>query len=151
MLSLKIKSCMTNSPHTIGEDISLIKAVHAMNEHHIRHLPVLNRGNLVGIISERDIKLALSVHPAATDLCVGDVMTEDPYVVNSETSLDVVTERMFQDRIGCTIIRDGVEVHGIFTDLDALQVLTSLIRGESADRRKPSEFPVPRSLKQKPH
>ena len=142
---------MTNSPHTIGEDIPLSKAVHAMNEHHIRHLPVLNRGNLVGIISERDIKLALSVHPTATDLCVGDIMTEDPYVVNSETSLDVVTEGMFLDRIGCAIIRDGVEVHGIFTDLDALEVLTSLIRGESADRRKPSEFPVPRSFKQKPH
>lgn len=125
-----IAECMTTSPQTIGEDIKLSDAAQRMRQFRIRHLPVLAEGKLVGILTDRDIKLALSVHPTATDLKVGDIMSEDVYAVEPETPLDKATENMFRNKYGCAVIRDmdGTTV-GVFTANDAVQVLTALLRG----------------------
>ncbi|MES1209929.1 MAG: CBS domain-containing protein, partial [Pseudomonadota bacterium] len=48
---------MTASPHTTGPTRSLAAARHAMQEHHVRHLPVLDGGRVVGLLSERDLLL----------------------------------------------------------------------------------------------
>ena len=124
-----IAECMTLSPHTIGEDIKLNEAIHRMREFKIRHLPVLRAGELVGILTDRDVKLALSVHPQATDLKVGDVMTEDAYWVGPETPLDKATETMFRNKFGCTVVRDANgKTVGVFTANDAVKILTALLR-----------------------
>lgn len=124
-----ISDYMTPSPHTIGEDIGLNEAIHRMREFQIRHLPVLRAGKLVGILSDRDVKLALSVHPEATNLKVGDIMTEDAYTVTVDTPLDEATEVMCRHRYGCTIVVDrNRKIVGVFTEVDALKVLTSLLR-----------------------
>lgn len=124
-----IESCMTPSPHTIGDEIPLSQAIHKMREGHIRHLPVLRGGKLVGILSDRDIKLALSVHPTAADLLVNDVMTESVFSVTKDTPLDVATDTMYREKLGCIVVRekDGSTV-GIFTANDAVRVLNSLLR-----------------------
>ncbi len=125
-----VRECMIASPYTIGEDIPLSQATHRMHEFGIRHLPVLKAGKLVGILTDRDIKLALSVHPLATDLRVADIMTEDVYVVTPETPLDEATETMFRNKLGCTVVRDDSgRTIGVLTTVDALKVLTALLRG----------------------
>lgn len=141
-----ISEYMTVSPHTIGEDIILSKAIHQMREFGIRHLPVLRAGELVGVISDRDVKLALSIHANAGDLKIGDVMSDNVYWVTPETPVDKVTETMFREKFGCTVIRrhDGKTV-GIFAANDALKVLTILLRAETiakafvGDKKGPSK------------
>lgn len=124
-----ISKCMSPSPHTIGEDIKLNEAIHRMHEFHIRHLPVLRGGKLVGILSDRDVKLALSVHPQATDLKVGDVMTEDVYAVSPNTPLDEATEEMFRNKYGCSVVQEANgKTIGVFTANDAVKVLTAVLR-----------------------
>jgi CBS domain-containing protein len=54
LLALPVVQLMTRTPVTCAPDDSLHHALHLMDQHHIRHLPVLEDGHLVGVISARD-------------------------------------------------------------------------------------------------
>src|SRR4051812_42393409 len=97
---LAVTQYMTRAPHTIGENVSLDKALKIFRELNIRHLPVRLAGSLVGVISDRDIRFALSIHPSAKDLKIGDIMTEDPYAVSESTPVSIVAAHMAQHKIG---------------------------------------------------
>ncbi len=127
-----IKKYMTESPCTIGEDIPLSKAMEMMREHQIRHLPVQCAGKLIGVLSDRDVKLALTVHPTARDLKVGDVMTEEPYSVTLDCPLEQVAAEMAKHKYGCAIVENeqGRAV-GIFSAVDGLGLLGEWLRKKS--------------------
>ncbi len=73
----QIQTYMTPMPHSIGNDIGLKKALEMMREYRIRHLPVQEEGRLIGILTDRDLKLASSFE-GAYDLKVDEVMSPDP-------------------------------------------------------------------------
>jgi acetoin utilization protein AcuB len=124
----KIQKYMTPMPHTIGLDQPIQKALDLMREHRIRHLPVQEGGRLVGILSDRDIKLAASFAGQETLTCE-DVMTPDPYTVLPEADLQAVASEMAEHKYGCAIIHQpNGKVTGIFTEVDALRVLTDVLR-----------------------
>lgn len=118
-----IEKYMTPMPHTIGSYIPLKLAMNQMREHRIRHLPVENAGKLVGVLTDRDIKLASSI-THSEEFKVDDVMTPDPYTVTPHTPLDRVVFEMAEHKYGCAVIRqENGKVVGIFTATDALRVL----------------------------
>lgn len=125
----KIEKFMTTTPHTIGINIPVKKALGMMREHRIRHLPVEDAGTLVGIVSDRDIKLAASFDGA--DKCtVEDVMTQDPYTVTPQTPVDHVVLEMAEHRYGCAVVKqENGKVVGIFTATDGLRVLGEVLKG----------------------
>lgn len=130
---LTMKEVMTPSPHTIGEDIALNIAIHRMREFKVRHLPVLKGGKLVGVVTDRDIKLALSVHPEARDLKVSDIMTEDVYAVAPEAPLAEAVNTMFLKGYGSTVVQQSEgQIVGIFTTIDALRVLSRALKRSTA-------------------
>ena len=119
---------MTVMPHTINYTVPINTAFEMMREHRIRHLPVQNAGNLVGILTDRDIKLASSFSGAA-ELKVEDVMTPDPYVVKPHTALDQVVLEMAEHKFGCAVIQqENGKVVGIFTATDGLRVLGGILQ-----------------------
>jgi acetoin utilization protein AcuB len=122
----QIKKHMTFMPHTIGADISLKKAKAMMTEHGIRHLPVLDGGTLVGVLTDRDIKLASSL--GGNETTVEDVMMPDPFVVEPEAALDQVVGEMAEKKYGSAIIQQANgTVVGIFTAVDGLRVLSETL------------------------
>jgi acetoin utilization protein AcuB len=54
-MTLTVERFMTRSPLTIGQDQPLAAAHRMMREHRVRHLPVLDGGMLVGVVSQRDL------------------------------------------------------------------------------------------------
>jgi acetoin utilization protein AcuB len=119
----QIQKYMTPMPHTIGRDISLKTALGMMREHRIRHLPVQEGGKLIGILTDRDLKLASGFADAA-NLKVEEVMSPDPYTVAPEAPLDRVVLEMAEHKYGSAIIVQGNgKVVGIFTAVDGLRVL----------------------------
>ena len=123
-----IGKVMTPMPHPIGHDIPIKKAMELMREFRIRHLPVLDASRLVGVITDRDIKLASSFQGLG-ELRVDDVMTPDPYTVNPEAPLDVVVTKMAEHKYGCAIIvQDNGKVVGILTENDGLRLLADTLR-----------------------
>lgn len=112
-------------PHTIGKTIAIAKELDMMRTHNIRHLPVQEEGKLVGLLTDRDVKLASSFAGAATgDLTVEDAMTPNPHCVTPQAPLDEVAELMAKHKYGCVIVQqENGKVVGIFTATDALRFL----------------------------
>lgn len=101
-----------------------------MRSHRIRHLPVLAAGKLVGIVSDRDLHLIETLPDSDPDeVTVEEAMTEGVYVVAPDAPLDAVAEWMATHKYGCAVVADrrGV-VEGIFTTVDAMQVLADVLR-----------------------
>jgi acetoin utilization protein AcuB len=119
----QIQKFMTTMPQTIGKDIPIKTALGMMREHRIRHLPVQDGGKLVGILTDRDLKLAASF-TGSEELKVEEVMTPEPYTVNPETPLDRVVFEMAEHKYGCAVIQQkNGKVVGIFTATDGMRVL----------------------------
>ena len=124
-----IQKYMTTTPHTIGNDQTIAKASAIMSEHRIRHLPVLRGGQLLGVLSDRDVKLIESFRDVdATTTTVDEAMTEQPYTVGPETPLDEVVRTMAEKKLGSAVILQNHKVVGIFTTVDACQALYELLQ-----------------------
>lgn len=119
---------MTVMPHTIGFDQPLVKALKMMREYQIRHLPVLEGGKLVGVLSERDIRLVESLKDVNIDeVTVSEAYTPEPYVTASDTGLDEVCQTMVDRKYGCALIVDDHKLTGIFTWMDALSAIDEIL------------------------
>jgi acetoin utilization protein AcuB len=105
-----------------------------MRTHRIRHLPVLESGKLVGVVSDRDLHLIETLADSDPDeITVDEAMSEEVYVVAPDDPVDAVVERMANHKYGSAIVmnRRGI-VEGIFTTVDALQVLADVLRRVTA-------------------
>jgi len=123
-----VQKFMTYQPHTIGNDQTLESAKKVMRELRVRHLPVLKGGELIGILTDRDINLVLSFEtPEAAKMKVEEACTERPYTTNPNAPLDQVVSHMAEKKYGSAIITDNGKVVGIFTEVDAMRALAELL------------------------
>jgi acetoin utilization protein AcuB len=123
-----VERWMTPTPLTIGRDIPIATAHAMMRERGVRHLPVLDGGKLVGVLSERDLYWLETV--SGTDAGatkVEEAMTAEPYVVDRAAPLRTVANEMARRRIGTALVADHGKVVGIFTAVDALRALVETL------------------------
>lgn len=122
---------MTPFPHHIDADAPLTAALAMMEEHGIRHLPVFEDGDIVGIISGRDLeRVRMPGHPLRdeTELKVGDLCTRQPYFVDVSDPLDRVLDAMAEQRLGSALVLREGELAGVFTAVDAYRLLAHTLR-----------------------
>jgi acetoin utilization protein AcuB len=133
MNEAKIRDHMSHSPVSISPDLRIEDARTRMFDNHIRHLIVVDRGHLVGLISERDLGLVASLPGLEVEkLTVGDAMSSPPYTCNPDDSLGAVVERMAVEKMGTAIVMQDGELVGIFTSTDALRVMADQLREQVA-------------------
>src|SRR4051812_17653897 len=121
---------MTPFPHHIDVGASLTAAAQMMEEHAIRHLPVFERGDIIGVISQRDLQRAHPPgHPLSseTELVVGDLCTIPPYFVDVSDPLDRVLDAMADKRLGSALVLKEGDLVGVFTAVDAYRLLTDML------------------------
>ena len=120
---------MTRSPHTIGRDQTLALAHELMRKYRIRHLPVLEGGQLIGLVSQRDLYFVEALDGSAPErVTVAEAMTQDVFAVAAATPLERVVETMISKKHGCAVISDGGKVAGVFSTIDGLRALLQLSR-----------------------
>jgi acetoin utilization protein AcuB len=125
MLMPTVARFMTRQPWTISRRATLPHAYQVMRDHAVRHLPVVDAGKLVGVLSERDIQ-RLAGFGSVT---VEDAMSPQVYVVDREQSLGEVAQAMADHKYGSAIVVDPCgNVEGIFTTVDALDALVEVLR-----------------------
>jgi acetoin utilization protein AcuB len=136
-----VRDCMVRSVATIEADVSLGGAAAAMARHGVRHLPVVHRGRVVGLVSDREL---LAARPSpATSLTIGEirarlnqipvaeVMVRDPTWVVPATPL-AEAARLMRDHAleALPVLRDG-QLEGLVTEGIVLRVLAALLEHQS--------------------
>ncbi|MFO0676308.1 MAG: CBS domain-containing protein [Polyangiaceae bacterium] len=123
-----IQKFMTTTPHSIGIDQTLAHAKDVLANNHIRHLPVLEGGKLVGLLSSRDVSLIESLEGVdATKVTVEDAMSWDVYTVSPDSPLDEVAREMAEKKFGSAVVMQNQKVVGMFTTVDACRSLAELL------------------------
>lgn len=126
-----IKSVMTAFPYAVDVGATVDEAQQFLRQHQIRHLPVTRAGELVGIVSDRDLKLVLGpdfAYPDARTVRVGDVMVSPAYTVDLDTHLDDVLAHMADHHLGAALVTRKGKLAGVFTGTDACHHFAVFLR-----------------------
>jgi acetoin utilization protein AcuB len=129
MSKFTVQRFMTVSPQVVSSRHTLAQAHQTMRDKGVRHLPVVDDGKLVGIVSQRDLYLleTLKGVDIAREL-VEEAMSAEPIAVGPDAALDEVAEQMAERKHGSAVVVDRGAVVGIFTTTDALRALVALLR-----------------------
>jgi acetoin utilization protein AcuB len=135
----KVEKWMTKNPVTIEKDATIIEAIHLMKEKNIRRLPVMEKGEIAGILSEKmilDFKPSKAtsldtweVHYLLSKTPVTEAMNPTPYKVAPDTDL-VDAAQLLHDRKlnGVLVVNEKGKLVGILTMTNALEALISLCK-----------------------
>ena len=128
---MRVKDLINGPPITIGPDTPVLEARRVMQTRAIRHLLVVDHDRLVGIVTDRDIRLnmpspatALSVWEVnylLARLTVREVMTKSVIVVDPERDARQAAALLVAERIGALPVLDGECLVGIVTETDFLR------------------------------
>lgn len=131
---LTVGGWMTPDPITIDADASVMEAIHLLKEHKIRRLPVMKKGKLAGLVTER--MLAAYTPGKATSLDqwelhglldktkVRAAMNAEPFTVHPETSLAEATRLLHDKKLnGVLVVDDQDELAGVFTTTNVFEAL----------------------------
>jgi CBS domain-containing protein len=129
---------MQRKPITIKPQETLRTAWQLLRQHRIRHLPVVEKGRLVGIVTDRDIRRALQLDATSLEfhelldlldrVKVRDIMSTKIITVTPETPVEEAARIMVEMKIGCLPVLEGERPVGIITENDLLKALVDLLK-----------------------
>ncbi len=146
---LRVRDAMTREVITLGPETSAAEAWGVCREHGIRHLPIVEEGRVVGLVSDRDLR-DVSPPRASRDqentlgwVRVRDIMSTDLATIHPLDTIDHAAREIHDRKIGCLpVVADG-ELVGIITSQDMLRTLTFLVgaraRGSWIEVEVPNE------------
>ncbi len=127
----QVRDRMSRSPVTITSDESLQTAMELLHKHNVRELPVVEHGELIGIVTDRDLREIAPSYPVFRDqeeiryylqnLKVAKAMTVDPLKISPERSLLEAAKVLHTYRIGALPVVEGGRLVGIISVTDILK------------------------------
>jgi CBS-domain-containing membrane protein len=134
---ITVDEIMTTELITVSTDCSLKELTKLMNEHKVRHLPVLENEQLAGLVSHRDILAASgssigSYIPAERELSeeiikARDVMTENIETIGPHANLRQAALKLQKNKYGCLPVTEQGRLIGIVTEYDFVGVAINLL------------------------
>lgn len=131
MIVMMVRDVMTHRLVTIGPATHCDEARRLMDEHRVRHLPVVIEGRLVGMVSDRDVRSAASGSPGAV---AGRIMTPDPVTVTPETRIEYAAQVMLDGRFGSLPVVADEAMVGIVTYTDLLRAFVRVLETATLER-----------------
>ncbi len=149
---IRVQDIMTHAPIAVTQTTAVDEARNLMEQRRIRHLPVLDNERLVGIVTDRDIRLVLpspatslsiwEINHLLAQLTVGEVMTPHVITVDPDRNVTEALGLMLTHNIGALPVVENRGLVGILTRTDLLRAfLTS--QTERAGAAKGSRRPQP--------
>jgi acetoin utilization protein AcuB len=130
-----VRSRMTQEVHAVAPQHTIADALALTRTHRIRHLPVVENEKVVGIVTERDLRLAAppvwavngeEVRAALSSKKVGDVMGTHVITATPGTPIEEAAKLLYENRIGCVPVLENDRLVGILTESDLLRALVEL-------------------------
>ena len=127
---IKVVDIMTEEPLRVRPSDAVGEADELMSENKIRQLPVVQGNELVGIITDRDIRSFLSgselltweARETARQTAVREIMTPEPLTISPDDDLRVVLELLISEKIGgIPVVDEAAGLVGIVTYIDVLR------------------------------
>lgn len=127
-----VEEFTTPNPVTATEGQSIDELRQLMQQTGVRHLPILRDGKVVGLVSDRDLRIAQGLsNEHKFQVCAADIMSTDPVAVSSSAPLDKVAYTMSERKIGSVLVNEeNGDFLGIFTVTDALNALIEISRAQ---------------------
>ncbi len=123
---MKVKNHMSPDPVTVEPQASVDQALALMREHGIRHLPVLEQGRVVGLVTDNELRSAW-FPSLLSDLTVKDLMAPSPPTVDMEDTIYQAARLLHNQRLTGLLVMDQGRLAGIITLSDVLGVLVELL------------------------
>ncbi|TWJ18407.1 CBS domain-containing protein [Geobacter argillaceus] len=142
----KVEKWMTRNPITIEKGSTVIEAIHLMKEKNIRRLPVMDKGRIAGILTEKmvaDFKPSKAtsldtweVHYILSKTPVTEAMNPTPYKVRPDTDLTDAAQLLHNHKLnGVLVVDDNDNLVGILTMTNALEALIAICRNPEVCRQ----------------
>jgi acetoin utilization protein AcuB len=132
-----VKEMMRKPVTVISVEATIGEAFQLLQDRGFRHLPVVDQGRLVGILTDRDLRFATSSFchtPRTAEDPVSGAMSSPPLTADPLDPVEDAARIMREHKIGCLPVVDGSELVGILTGmdlLDALMILTGVTKPSS--------------------
>ena len=131
---LTVADWMTKNPITIEEDASVIEAIHLLKEKNIRRLPVMKKGKLVGVVTEKMLSGYMpakatsldqwELHYLLSKTPVKAAMNPKPHTVPSDTPISDVAKLLKDRKLnGVLVVGEKGDLVGLLTTTNALEAL----------------------------
>jgi acetoin utilization protein AcuB len=139
-----VRDIMQSKLITIDPTTTLPQAIRLAAERRIRHLPVVDGGELVGIVSDRDLKQAMASPATSLEahelsyllqrLTVDHFMTRTVITVRPGLPVAEAARLMLQERISALPVTDDGRLIGIITETDLLELLVRTMKTSPSSR-----------------
>jgi len=137
-----VREFMTTQVTTLQESDTLLDATMIFVRSTLRHLPVLRGKQVVGVVTERDVKhFAPSILSGITpeeynrlmeSTPVSRIMTREAATVAPDQSMAEAVKILTTRRIGCLPVVEDGELRGILTTTDMLKLLSRLLEAQAS-------------------
>ena len=138
-----VKEYMTPDPMTVKEDNSILETAELMKQHKVRRFPVLRGRELIGIVTDRDLRSAApsqvisfdaqerelmpELHSLLSGITVKEVMSRDVVTIHQEQTIVAAAQLMLEHRMsGIPVVDSRDQLQGIITETDIFKVLVDL-------------------------
>jgi acetoin utilization protein AcuB len=132
-----VKNWMAKTVITVDANASMLDAMNLQKKHHIRMLPVMDKGTLVGVVTDRDLRSASASDASALEIHellyliskikIKDIMTANPVTVPVDYTMEETAELLLEHKIsGVPVLDHQGGVVGAITQTDILRALISL-------------------------
>ncbi|HSQ62414.1 MAG TPA: CBS domain-containing protein [Polyangiaceae bacterium] len=118
-----VREVMTTDPAVISPDQTLERAWAMMTDEGYRHLPVVEGGQLVGVLTITDIGRLGATVPSLMARSVGEWMTKTPITVKPDEPIESAAAQMGIHKVNCLPVVAGGKLVGIVTTYDLLDAL----------------------------
>ena len=133
---MKIREIMKTKVVSISADDTLWVVKEIMERGDVRHLPVVLKGKLVGVVSQRDLLRAslsnvmgIGVEEQKVfleGLRIAEVMSQPPVSTHADATIQEAAKTMAARKIGCLPVLDGDQLVAIVTETDLLHYFAEL-------------------------
>ncbi len=132
-----VKERMSKPVISVSPDVPILDALNLMQREHIRRLPIIKEGKMVGIVSDKDLLNAapsdattLSVwelNYLVSKIKVADVMTKEVFAVEEDTPIEDAACIMIDNKIGGLPVLRAGKVVGLITETDLFKILVEFM------------------------